>query len=342
MDIEEIDNIVADSLKTFMGQYLTMFHRLTNSQIPNAVISDVLDSLSAERDPGKYLADRVFSSVGTESFKYGLPIYNKSNIDPVYPITPELEKVDWNKLALDVEAGVALENNEKTKSEIDEEEVERGYFGSVAGKVTSDGMTSKVNLGTKDSPAWINLQFRYQTYWASSNLVEDIVKANYADISLRTRLPMYLFGAITFKELMSGSDVVKRQERIRLQDSHDLITKVFDGTAKDTAYALATGKVPVNRASAVIIISQETVNRIESTIRGSLENFKVRERFFDSTAAQTIIVIDEEDEMVVKYYRGIRHDSTFPLRRLKKKSSNVGEDLIPLIKTLADGNAPRY
>lgn len=329
LEIEDVDKLLAHATNKFAGQYMQMFNRLSGDPIKAARTTEVLDSLDAERDLKRIFTREAGTTLGLESYKYGLPMYDPNCKEPM-PLTPALEKVNWDSETY------ALENSEE------ETEPKFKFYENGHGRLATEGRVVKVNVGTQDNPVNLNIRIRFDTRWVGSSLIEDIVKANLADLSLKTRVRMYGFGEITWKELITGSDIVKQHERVRMHTKDDAVTGVFRGRMKDTAFALGTGTVPINRASAVLILSKETVDRLDSTIRGKMTDFKTREKFFESTAAQTIYVIDEESEMCTIYYRGIKLDTTLPLRRIRKENKKVGEDLLPLIKALADGNAPRY
>lgn len=331
-----INDVVGSHLNSFCSWYLQAASRKLGVVIDGARVQEVLESLSTNRN--------VWETVGLESaFKFGLPNYaDEVGLESASSLTKRQRE---NGVVFVDEAGLEAADKEDKKPS-------RGGDLSVASKESIDMVSNANSLSTGKTIAIkvqngkgtmvVPIQVRFQTKSVNTKLIEDIFKANDANLDLKVRFRMYGMGEITFRELLSSSDIIESQERIRVHDKNGDVTNVFNQQVHNAVFAAATGIIPINRASAVTIITAATAKRIEGTIGGRFDNFKARQKFFKNTAATVLSIIDEEAEMVTTYYRGIKDDCINPYSFFKREGGKSGTDILPIMKALLAGNAPRY
>ena len=186
----------------------------------------------------------------------------------------------------------------------------------------------------------IPVNVRLRTKEIQPALVKDIFEANYADLNIARRIKLWGLMEMTFLEAITASDVVAKQERIRMADKDGLIQSHFMNAAKDAGYSAITGEVPINRASGILIISDDTAAMISRTTRLRLTRYQDREKFFEGTAAMMIIVVDAANEVADFYFRGFKDGSTETFRKLQRSGGKGGQDLTPVIKDMLSGSVP--
>lgn len=331
-----INDVVSSHLNSFCSWYLQAASRKLGVVIDGARVQEVLESLSTNRN--------VWETVGLESaFQYGLPNYaDEAGLESANAMSKRQRET--GAIYLDIPGLESADKDDKKSS--------RGGDMSVASKESIDmvsnanslssGKTIAIKVQNGKGTMVVPIQVRFQTKSVSTKLIEDIFKANDANLDLKVRFRMFGMGEITFRELLSSSDIIESQERIRVHDKNGDVTNVFNQQVHNAVFAAATGIIPINRASAVTIISANTAKRIEGTIGGRFDNFKARQKFFKNTAATVLSIIDEEAEMVTTYYRGIKDDCINPYSFFKREGGKSGTDILPIMKALLAGNAPRY
>lgn len=322
-----IGDVIGSHLNSFCSWYLQAATRKMGVTVDSARVQEVLEALSTSRN--------VWESVGLESaYQFGLPMYDDAvGLEAAKNMGPRQREAGVVGIEDDKSKGPRGSMDVATKESID----------MVSNANTlSTGKTIAIKVNDGKSSLTIPIQVRFQTKGVNTKLIEDIFKANDANLDLKVRLRMFGMGEITFRELMTSADIIESQERVRVHDTTGEITNVFNQEVHNTVFMAATGIIPINRASAVTIITNPTARRIESIIGGRLDNYKARQKFFKNTAATLLSIIDEEAEMVTTYYRGIKEECVNPYSFFKREGGKSGTDILPIMKALLAGNAPRY
>lgn len=269
------------------------------------------------------------------------------DIDAV-KVTRTLEKLATDRDMLD--AIVATESEHKdmltvgleARRKVQSLETDGKLYSAVTDNTKlSVGKLIKLQVSSgKDNKLDIPVAIRFRTRNVPPGLIKDIFKANYADTNMLNRIRLYQLEEITLGQALTGSDIVASQERVRIADKDGLITSHFTSAMKNAGYTALTGEVPINRASGVTIISSHSKRAIESEIRGKLDKFKDRERFFDGTASMVLAIVDDEDEVVDIYYRGFKDGMSETFRSIARSSGKKDSDLTPVVKDLLQGQVP--
>lgn len=321
------EQVLMANLDTFTSWYLQMAAKLLNTDIDGARVNRVLGQLSTTHD-----VDSAIRTVALESDNpIGLPSYGEA-----------VELHEGVKLMVqEISEDVAIERDgRRSKRDGDYEDpkvsLEKGMVAESA--ALSVGKEIVVKVGSSAIPVLVRLR----TKVVDPQLMQDIFEANAADLSLKTRLRMYGMEEITLKQLITGSDILERQERIAVNDPNGDITGLMTEAASTALYGMITESVPLNRASSITVISKRTSMQIERSIGGRLNDYRTREKYFKGTASTMITVIDDDSMMVTTYYRGIRDRDTRPFSFFERRKE-TGNDLDSVIKALAGGGVPgRY
>ena len=305
------NNICSMALDITAIMYLKVFSRLMTVDINAVHVTRMLEKLATERDLMGTLAamedDSIdFISAGLLADDYGRDKKDR-NRDPKFN---------------------GVETNSKAYSPITDN------TNLSVGKLLNCSVTNgKEKLD-------IPISIRLRTKQVQPKLIKDIFEANYANLNIYQRIKLYNLNETTFLEALTACNEVSQQERIRLADKDGVIRSHFMDAAKDVGYMALTGEVPINRASGIMIISDETAAMIGRTAHLRLDRYKDREKFFEGTATMMIIVVSMQDEVCDMYLRGYKDGSTETFRRIQSNSTKSQQDLTPVIKDLLQGQIP--
>lgn len=198
----------------------------------------------------------------------------------------------------------------------------------------SVGKTVQLGFTSKGERLDVPVSIRLNTNIASSDLISDIYKANYTDFNLiRAVKQNTIYGEGTMFEVLTGLDAVKRQERLHLADVNGTLRSHFGAQSRELGFSLLTGDVAVNRASGVLILDKANERKIESAFRGRIGRFDDRQRLMDGTACMLMCVVDQEDDIVTFYLKGIKNAQRLKFSQLKVNSS--GQSSIDLTKIMS-------
>lgn len=315
-------DIVLSHLNSFCSWYLQAAQRKLSIEVDGARIQGTLESLSTNRNVWDTLGLESAARFGIFDEHFSLPFSEEAALEAAAQPTQRGDGKGNQAAGFDTAESVRMITDSASLS---------------SGKT----IAIKIRDGARNDFT-VPIQVRFQTKLVDAQLLADIFKANDANLDMSVRIKMLGLGDITWKELFTSEDIISAQERVRLADKKGEVVNVFNKQMHDTLYAAATGVIPINRASAVTIITAATARKLEATIRGRLSDYRVRQRFFKNTAATLLSVVDVEEEMVTTYYRGINDSADNPFSFYKREGGKSGTDILPVVKALLAGNAPRY
>lgn len=305
--LEVTDSLMLNLLESYACMYLQVASRLTAVEIDAVRVTRTLEKLATDRD----ILDAI---VATESEGKDL-------------------------ISLGLEAAM----KERSQKERTTFKTEGKHYAEVTdNKQLSVGKLIKLEVSNGREQLDIPVAIRFRTRITPTGLIKDIFTANYSDTNMLTRLKLFELEEITLGQALTGSHVIAAQERVRLADKDGLVRSHFASAMKDAGYAALTGEVPINRASGVTVISESSRRTVEREIRGRLDRFDDRERFFEGTATMVLAIVDEEDEMVEIYYRGFKDGMEETFRSMMRSSGKSSNDLTPVVKDLLQGQVPSF
>lgn len=288
-----IDEVLYACNDIYGTLYFAMASRLTALDVDAVRVTRILEKLATDRDP-------LMSIAGAESAGAAIMLGLESAMAP-------------------------LLGNEAYKDAADEP------FG-VSGKDQLDkvlpadslsvGKVLTLTFSENGTTIPVPVSVRLNTNIASSSLIRDIYLANFTDFNLIRRVKQAtVYGEITLFEAFTGLDYIKRQERLHKADVNGQLNSHFGDAAKEVGFSLLTGDVAVNRASGVIVIDKANLRQLESAFRGRLDKYRDRQRLMDGTACMLMAVMDQEEEMVTFYLKGIKTTQRLKFSQLKVKSN---------------------
>ena len=95
----------------------------------------------------------------------------------------------------------------------------------------------------------------------------------------------------------------------------------------------------INNASAVMIVSRDTLDGLQAELGGDFDDYNVRKRVFEDTLTVYFVVVDTQWNRVVIYTRGM--DGAMELDKSDfAKSSKGGSNVNQIIEAYRSGAQP--
>lgn len=194
---------------------------------------------------------------------------------------------------------------EKTKAEIELEKKDPNYRESktvtISGKEYTDfttyaplalGRTVQASVQIGSTMVNFPLNFRQVPVPVSSNDLEAIFEAARPEEGLFGRYMMLQSGELTSPEFLTGTDQIKREFNIRMNDMSGYYKEATDRSSKNKMAALKTGIMSMNTMANTIIMSQETATQIEMEL-GVKFNKSGIAAIRKKVLANTIVIVDD-------------------------------------------------
>jgi hypothetical protein len=302
---DQIENVARTVLELFIGHYVQAFNVMT--KVENIEVGQVLASfnISEESDQTEYSLGLQF---GPMKF---MPLPNEYKYD--YDST-------------------ALEGPPNSGSDSPVNQLVIGF------NVTLD-------VSSRDDRIRFSVPvvFRAKVFFVPF----DVIKL-FADIkSERKRLKMrwheWRSGAISLADLIFANDLIREYKKSRLNMS----TASGDDAFKRRLYSIyksayryaTTQSLGLRSAMSSIVVNTNQARELEYLFGGSLDKRRIRDKFFSSTQALFLAVVDEQWERVTIYTDSLDDSITVSFKGLMRRK-NDSVDLTDLFKSFISSTQP--
>ncbi len=167
-----------------------------------------------------------------------------------------------------------------------------------------------------------------------------ICNANSIDKSMSGRWHQWRSGEISaIKDYLLCLDIIEADKKALLADKTHSLLGSRSKRYKGVIATLLSGYASPNAVSTMVIISKETANKVELTIRGSLKNHHVRDKYFESNSTMMLVILDTKMERFTIYQRGIADYREYTLEDIKHNDKKPnGVDIDSVLKAYQLGN----
>lgn len=141
------------------------------------------------------------------------------------------------------------------------------------------------------------------------------------------------------RDIALSRDLIDQMRKNRHADKTGFYKTVVATRNKNWISSLF-GNVSINNASSVIIVSQETVDEVESILGGPLTDFNIRSRIFKDTLTMLIFVVDQRWDTVTIFHRGLNRYTELRMRDINSSKGGNNMDVNEIIRAYQAGNAP--
>lgn len=213
---------------------------------------------------------------------------------------------------------------------------------TIAGKQYSDLTThqplaigrtvmASVRIGNGD-PVEFPLNFRQVPVPVSTKDLHAIFEAARVTDGFFGRVTMYQGGEITQPELLTGTDQIKREFNIRMNDMSGYYDEAMARDSNNRKAALRTGLVSMNTMANTIIMSQSTADSIELELGLRFDRSGI-DKIRQKVLANCIVIVDDDSGLFTFWTAGQPLPEKYTRREIQataKKDTSM--DLQSLMK----------
>lgn len=199
-----------------------------------------------------------------------------------------------------------------------------------------------VSLFIGDRNVNVPVALRMRPMFAPQLIMRELVA--YGDIkeSWTERWHRFRAGELSFKDWMLQSDRIRHQKKLVALDKNGILMDMIKRRNTNFAAAMATGQPSLGAASAMIIVSKDTMDYVQAMTGHDFENEEIRELFFAANSAMMLIVLDLRWERVITYTRGVKISSDYSIKDFAKFGKGNGPDIMEIFKMYQMGAQPRF
>ena len=200
-----------------------------------------------------------------------------------------------------------------------------------------------------DGNSSFNLQLLIQLFpfFIETDVAQEFINLNFTP-SFWRRFTQFQAGEISFfKDFIFSCDLREKRMKALIKDKTgglaDMINKQKNAVASHWMNFLRKpGTEKINIASTILILNKNSVDKALNKNSIDLKNSSNRRKFFENSYCMMLVVVDQMYNEVNIYYNGIEAVSTFKYEQIKRESKKDSTDLVSIMKSYAQGLAPKF
>jgi hypothetical protein len=308
---EMLPDLMQSLLSIFAGYYLQAI--AVSMTVGNIEVERVLSKLNPSRSAADAAVDSGGWLLSQESYKHCLP-------------TPEkraaLEAIDD-----DVESGFAPARD--TNRELKE------LSNLSVGKLLNVELCQGINRAT------IPVAVRLLASSIPTERLAHILAIGTKDTSAKERWYQWRSGELeAIRDMVLCEDLIQAHRTNLMADKDGVYSQLLKRNRENQISAIVSANPSVATASNIVVISQETANKLEMEIHSKLSNPKTREKVFEGKYMMILAVVDSFHKRVTIYHRGILMPTELGMRDLRDANKGSGPNVSDILKAYQLGNAP--
>ena len=200
-----------------------------------------------------------------------------------------------------------------------------------------------------DANSTFNLQLLIQLFpfFIETDVAQEFINLNFTP-SFWRRFTQFQAGEISFfKDFIFSCDLREKRMKALIKDKTgglaDMINKQKNAVASHWMNFLRKpGTEKINIASTILILNKNSVDKALNKNGIDLKSSSNRKKFFENSYCMMLVVVDQMYNEVDIYYNGIEAVSTFKYEQIKRESKKDSTDLVSIMKSYAQGLAPKF
>lgn len=204
------------------------------------------------------------------------------------------------------------------------------------------GRWIQVTLTLQGHQVEIPVALRMRPMFAATIIMRELIA--YGDIkeSWSERWLRFKAGELSFKDWLLQSDRIRHQKKLVTLDKNGILMDMIKRRSKNFEAAVKSGQPSLGGASAMFIVSKDTMDYVQSVTGHNFDNEEIRELFFAANSAMMVVVVDDRWDRITIYTRGVSVGSDYSIRDFAKFGKGDGPDIMEIFKAYQMGSAPRF
>lgn len=338
-DQENLVDILQTMNSIYAGYYLQCFnHEML--KITNAEAVRLMDSMSTDRSVVGSLANSGYGDLVDVESLTDFPdhtLYSMEHLD--------LESIDMARGAFnDPDRQTSERRNSGGKDNYRSIQTLNEDSNLAVGKIVEVKIQSNPGEGRNaGSTQEVSVPIAVKLVPAVIRSNDMVEVAKYANPmkSMKERWEGLRSGRLDVTDYLTARDLVENEAKLLRVDGGGLILSNKKRRSRNFFSALASGYASPNAVSSMFVISKTTAEKMEVMLRGQLSKPRTRKRFFESTVAMMLVVVDPLRERFTIHCKGIEDSGTYTMEDIKNASKKAGSsDIDSILKAFRMGNTP--
>ena len=158
-----------------------------------------------------------------------------------------------------------------------------------------------------------------------------------------SRLDDWRSTAISFKELMFCSDLIKKYKDAKFKDRDGLLTMLQDRRLSANTKVFPHGIVGFEKSYNMFVLDDSDMPEIEAAVRGNpVKSEKHKQDFLQNAGGFSFTVVNQDYERGAIFTSDIRGKTDLPLKIIAKNSGKKDVDYEELMKALMTNRPPQF
>lgn len=340
-----IQDVLHTMSSLFTGYYLQAI--ALDTTLSNIKVMRRLDKFAPDRD----LIGNTINFLGMESRNHiGLEFSGCTLGLEAYGVAPSMEALENYDEALSTAMDRAKIKKTVEQAMKDPEPGKPSTLGSSVKDVTklateignlAVGKIIEITIEENGMQAKLPVSIRLRPLGMPSTVITELLTVGGTDNSFRARWRAFKADELKFwRDLVLARDRIDAYYASATKDVTGYYKTVAARQLKNGFSAMFSKEPSIGMASSLIVISEQTRIEIERKLGARLDDFKTRERMFQSTMAMLLAVVDPEWESVTIFHRGIDQATQLGIKAIQSAGKGDKTDLTDILKAYQLGQAP--
>lgn len=287
--------------------------------VGNVNVRSILNSLNDRRKPltdvgslGRVAASAEQRTLTEEDFKYGLPSFES--------------------------------RDDAFREAMDQSAIGPGRGGSDAVKNTTEagnlavGRVLEVHIKSNGQEASIPVTVRMNVSLVDPDQLSHILTVATEDKSAKARWHGWRSGRLEFlRDVILQQDLIDKHKNTLMKDTSGYYRELIRKRKTNRLSAILSLNPSVATAATVVVITTDTLRKVESEYGAKISDLKTRQKIFQETYTTLMFVVDTEWEQVDIYHRGIDRPTELSANDLKNATKGGGPDVTEIMKAYQMG-----
>lgn len=200
--------------------------------------------------------------------------------------------------------------------------------------------------GGLDGTFKVNMYLQLLPTFIPTDVAHQFIEMNFTP-SVRQRWMQVSAGEITFfKDFLLGQDRRRKRFEALRNDKTGALKEMVERQENNLSSSwLKLAQVTPERqniANTILIFEKNSFDRACNNAGLKFKDFNSRQQFFNKTFSMIVATVDPMYNRIEMYYHGLNAMSTFTFDQMKKNSKTEAVDLMAMMKTFANGMAPKF
>lgn len=342
---DAMQDIQQTILQIFSGYYLQAV--AMDATVGNISVRRTLDKLNPNRNVTDSIIGAGLIAVGTESLDEGPKLPNLA-INQTFQVRPALESFKESARTASLEStndhNTHITETPKTTNKVqDKLELADAIRETKELANLAVGKLLNVEITKEGVMANVPVAVRLQTASMPADHIVNFLAFGDRDLSAKERYHGWRSGRLEFwKDIIFCKDQLEQDRKNRLKDKTGMYSKITDQKLRNKLAGMISVNPSVATMSNVVVVTEESVKRLEVELNQKFTNFNVREKIFKETSLMLFVVVDTMRNRIKVYHQSIPQPTELSFNEIKRASKDGGSNISDILAAFQMGQAPTF